>query len=609
MVANAVRLCRADTGLLLRREADGYRVAAEQGMGQPLVDYLAARGLAPGRDTASGRALLERRVVRLADNAAEPGYDPAVLTVSANRSLLAVPLLRDGEPVGVITVGRERVEPFDDRLVDLVQTFADQAVIAIENARLFQELQDRQCELEERNTTLQETLEQQTGMADVLRIISQAPTDLGAVLAAILEAAVRLCDAADGNIHRVEGDQLLIEAYHTAPGVVPVVPEQGTVITSQLRGDRRQPPPRPLSTRSVWARAVREGRVVHVQDITSDEGADYDPEFIERDRRQDTRTLLAAPMLRDGRAIGVVLVRRRGASRPFTDREIALVETFTDQAVIAIENARLFRELEERNQALQEALEQQTATADVLQVIASSPTDLPKVLDAIAATAARLFGCRNARIRLAEDGHLRIVADHGDERVGAPAVGDREPLDPGDFNGRAVLEGRPIHLPDSEALAEYEDEFPVTAAQTRRLAALSPGPDWRISRLAVPLLLRGEPIGVITVRRSYEVGPFTATADHAHRVLRRPGRHRPRERPAVPGAPGATGAADGHGGGAGGHQPGAHRPAAGAGHDRHQRRAALRRAECHHSPSGGRCVARCGERRVRNASGGRAPAA
>ena len=206
LVANAVRLCRADTGLLLRREADGYRVAAEQGMGRPLIDYLAERGLAPGRDTASGRALLERRVVRLADNAAEPGYDPAVLEVSANRSLLAVPLLRDGEPAGVITVGRERVEPFDDRLVGLVQTFADQAVIAIENTRLFQELQ-------ESNRTLTEALEQQTATAEVLAAISRAPTDLQQVLDTIADSAARLCGTERAVIVLVEGD-----AYRSVAG-------------------------------------------------------------------------------------------------------------------------------------------------------------------------------------------------------------------------------------------------------------------------------------------------------------------------------------------------------------------------------------------------------
>ena len=480
LVANAVRLCRADTGLLLRREADGYRVAAEQGMGRPLIDYLAERGMAPGRDTASGRALLERRVVRLADNAAEPGYDPAVLEVSANRSLLAVPLLRDGEPAGVITVGRERVEPFDDRLVGLVQTFADQAVIAIENTRLFQELQ-------ESNRTLTEALEQQTATAEVLAAISRAPTDLQQVLDTIADSAARLCGTERAVIVLVEGD-----AYRSVAG------RGGGDRWATLSGKEAPSVPLARARDGVPGRAIADGVVVHVPDLAAVpvEELPAGPA-----RATGTRTLLAVPLLRRGEAIGAIRLQRPpGEVRPFTDRQIALVETFADQAVIAIENARLFSELQASNRTLAEALEQQTATAEVLAAISRAPTDLQQVLDTIADSAARLCGTDRALIFRVEGDTFRSVAGLGSDgrRSTLESGGRTNPLaEARDHpSGRAIADGAVVHLPDLAAVPEAE----LAAVQPRALGLRT--------MLAVPMLRQGVAIGAITLNRR-EVRPFT----------------------------------------------------------------------------------------------------
>src|SRR5262249_39920807 len=264
------------------------------------------------------------------------------------RTLLASPLLRDDVAVGVIVIRRTEVRPFTDAQMKLLQTFADQAVIAIENVRLFNETK--------------EALEQQTATSEVLRVIASSPTDVQPVFAAVLTSAARLCDALDGTMFRVDGDVLRLAAHEGPIASDPV----GT--------------PRSLASSTPSARAVLEGTTIHVADLQAEIGK-Y-PEGSAFARALNFRTVLSVPLLRADGAIGAITIRRVEV-RPFTNRQVELLKTFADQAVIAIENVRLFTELQEKNKALttahaqvSEALDQQTATSEILRVISQSPTDV-----------------------------------------------------------------------------------------------------------------------------------------------------------------------------------------------------------------------------------------
>ena len=456
LAESACKLCEADASVIWRPDGDVFKVAAM--FGQSPAHKAAIRQLVirPGRDTCTGRTLLEGRTVHIRDAALDPEYNvPDVLNVAGNRAMLGVPLLREGAPIGVLVLTRSVARPFTEQQIALATTFADQAVIAIENVRLFNE------------TT--EALEQQTATSEILRVISSSPTDIQPVLDTVAECAARLCGSSDVEIFRRDGDRLRLVAHH---GLIPTGPV-GEFTLPLVRG-------------SVNGRATLTGQTVHIADVQTE--ANEFPVTSEFSRQQGSRTQLVVPMLREGVAIGTISLRRTAVGL-FTERQVALLQTFADQAVIAIENVRLFTETKE-------ALEQQTATSEILRVISQSQTDVQPVFDTIAAAALKL--CRaNSAVVLTFDGELlQLAALANVSPEGADAVRRRYPMPPGRKNAasRAILTRSIVAIPDVLEDPDYAIRADLLAAGFR-------------SVLSVPLMREESPIGAITVVRP-EPGPF-----------------------------------------------------------------------------------------------------
>ena len=358
MLASATRICDATFGAMLLRDGDAYRRVALHNAPQKFFEYsnktpILRPGMAPGVD----RVIHTRQVVHIPDLEAENPNEPIVKFGGA-RTILGVPMLKENEAIGVIGIYRQEVRPFSDKQIKLVQNFAAQAVIAIENARLLNELRQR-------TTDLTEALEQQTATSDVLQVISSSPGDLQPVFASMLENAVRICDATFGNIYRYDGEALHIVATHNTP---PAFAE-----------DRRRSPYRPYP-QSPIGHMVAAKTVVHISDVTAEEvyKAQHDPVAVSAVELGGIRTLLGVPLLNKGEMIGAFFLSRQEV-RLFTDKQIELVTNFAAQAVIAIENTRLLNELRQRTDDLTEALQQQTATSEVLKTISASPSDLQPV--------------------------------------------------------------------------------------------------------------------------------------------------------------------------------------------------------------------------------------
>jgi GAF domain-containing protein len=460
---NAGRICGMPDVAIFRTEDDGYRIVATYGS----APVQAAGEIRPlDRGSVAGRAMVDRQIIHIHDVRAVQDDFWRVRTGAVPeglRTLLAIPLVRESTPIGAIVMRRTEVQPFTEKQIALLKTFADQAVIAIENVRLFKELQ-------ERNRDLTEALEQQTATSEILRVIASSPTDVQPVLAVVAESAARLCEAADANIYRIEDEGYRLVASYGSM----VIPVRDTV--------------RPLIRGLPPGRAMIDRDVVHIVDLMSPEAQAEFPEAWSFNQVARLRTVLAAPLLREGVAIGAIFIRSTEV-RPFSEKHIALLKTFADQAVIAIENVRLFKELNERNTELREALEHQTATSKILGVIASSPTDVQPVLDVVAESAARLCDAFNTVVYRVVGDDLHVVAQYGP----IPAPARILPMSRGLPTGRAVIDRQAIHVHD--ITAEIETEFPQSPSR------LTGKPSTTRTILAMPLLREGVSIGAIVIRR------------------------------------------------------------------------------------------------------------
>ena len=374
--------------------------------------------------------MLERRTVHIEDCMADPEYRWAESQrLGKYRTMLGVPLLREGVPLGIIGMWREEVRPFTEKQIELVTTFADQAVIAIENVRLLQELQSR-------NREVTEALEQQTATSEVLNVIAHSPVELEPVYEAILANTKRLCEANIAALFLYDGGGLSTAASY------------GT--TQEFAEHLKHSRPRP-SRDTTTRLAALEQRTVHVPDLLSDPA--FSPEPRELYEKENVRTVLSVPMLREDKLIGVITTWRREV-RPFSDKQVALVKTFADQAVIAIENVRLFQEIQERTRELQLSLEEVRALSEVSRAVSSS-LDLRQVLDAVAGYAVNLSksdGCGVFEFNPTRQA-FDVVASHNLSSAFLGAI-HTTTIDLGKTTiGQAAESGQPIQVPDMTARA------------------------------------------------------------------------------------------------------------------------------------------------------------
>jgi GAF domain-containing protein len=469
VLANATRLCEASYGVMWLREGDAFRSAAIHGSLPPAyIERWRSGTLAyPTQDSPLARIVQTRKAVQISDLRESRAYldrDPllvAAVEVASIRTLLLVPMFKEDELSGAIAIYRREVRPFAERQIELVSNFAKQAVIAIENTRLLKELR--------------ESLQQQTATADVLKVISRSTFDLQPVLDTLVSSACRLCEADIGTVRYQDGSTYRLAADHGC--------------TPEWRDHLARQSPKP-DRGTIFGRTIVDGGTVNIPDVLAD------PEFtrLAAQKMMGFRAALGVPLIREGRVFGVVSLLRF-APRSFTEKQTELVETFADQAVIAIENVRLFDEVNARTEDLRESLQQQTATAEVLKVISRSAFDLQTVLQTLVESAARLCDADKATITRQKDGVFFRAETYGfsDEFVSyirtVPVVPER-----GSAGGRALLEGIVVHIPDVQADAEY------TLTEAQRLG------DFR-TILSVPMLREGVPIGVIGLTRS-EARPF-----------------------------------------------------------------------------------------------------
>jgi GAF domain-containing protein len=476
IVRSAARLCDGTFCNLTRFDGELLHQVASHNFTPEALEFTRPRYPRPlTREHGGSRAILDRAVCHIADVESEPGYDLSLARAIGFRSLLAVPMFREVHPIGAIAVARAARGPFSAKQIELLETFAAQAVIAIENVRLFTELQEKNRALTEAHAQVTEALEQQTATADVLKVISRSTFDLKPVLETLTESAVRLCGADKGFIVRPDGDLYRTAVAYGATPEFTQIMQQNPVLPSRT---------------SATGRAVLERRAIHISDVLAD--PEYD--WATGQRGEEIRTILAVPMLREATVVGVIVIWRSEV-QPFGDKQIELVRTFADQAVIAIENVRLFTELEARNRDLSEALDRQTATSELLKVISRSTFDLQPVLDTVAENAVKLCGAERAFVLRFDGELLRSVATYNASRELTDFI-EQHPIAPGRHTtvARAALERRTVHIHDITTDPEYS--YGVTQIEPVRTV------------LGIPMLRGDDLLGVIGIYR-HEVRPFS----------------------------------------------------------------------------------------------------
>jgi GAF domain-containing protein len=467
IVDTARHLCGTETSTIFLLKEGRFHIAAASGAIPEYLEFLRKNPIALDQaGSSTSRAAREKHTVHIPDIAADPEFGQGPMGVGQRRALLSVPLMREGTAIGVITMRQSHLTPFTERQIEVVQTFADQAVIAISNVRLFEEVQAR-------TRDLSESLQQQTATADVLKVISRSAFDLQAVLDTLISSAVELSGAFGGTICLREGDGY---RYLATSGM-----EDG--FKRFLLGH----PPTP-GLASAAGRVLLSAKVESIPDVLED--PDYLLPVYELNK---TRSVVGVPLLRNDNVEGALVLNRTEPGL-FTARQIELVQTFADQAVIAIENARLFDEVQAKTRELTEALTYQTGSSNILSVIASSPTDVAPVLKAIVESACELCEADDALVVLKDGDHLVFKAQHGS----IPVVWHRQPVNRQWAAGRAVVDRMPIHVHD--LLAPEGEGFPDAREFARRTNVRTV--------LSVPLLRENESIGSIVLRRT-DVQPFS----------------------------------------------------------------------------------------------------
>jgi GAF domain-containing protein len=471
MLEKGVQLCEASFGLLMTYDGECFHTVALHGVPEAYAAFL-REPIRPAPQNGLGRLLSDERLIHIADITADDAYrlgDPlrvATADLGGSRTHLVVPLLKDSSVLGVIVAYRQEVRPFTEKQIALLQNFAAQAVIAMENARLI--------------TETREALEQQTATAAILRVISNSPTDVQPTFDAIVASAATLCEAEFSAVVRFEDGLLHLVATNNLSA------NEAAAFYSLF--------PRPPQPNFVLGRAFLEGRPVQFEDVLAD--ADYDARIRQvLQSKLGYRTFMAVPILRAGVPIGVVGCGRRRV-QPFTTNQIDLLNTFAEQAAIALDNVRLFNELSARNRDLTEALEYQTATSDVLKIISQSGANIEPVLQTVVEMAARLCEADKAVVGHLSDGLYRMGASVGfseeykDYRSRSPI-----PLDGGTAIGRMILDRRAVHIEDAAADPDYTDSVARDLGQFRTV-------------LSVPMKREEAVVGGIFLARS-RVEPFT----------------------------------------------------------------------------------------------------
>ncbi|HET9688977.1 MAG TPA: GAF domain-containing protein, partial [Pseudolabrys sp.] len=479
MLRNATRLCGAEFSLLYLSEGDVFRTVSLYGVPPAFAEQRRLNPvLHPSPGTALGRVLATKQMAYIPDVMAEPAYqnDPlrraTFLNLAGARTVVCVPMLKDNEVVGAISIYRQEVRSFTEKQIELLENFAAQAVIAIENTRLLNELRQR-------TNDLSEALEQQTATSEVLKVISSSPTNVQPVFDSIAENAVRLCDGQFSFVVRFDGKAM---EFASCWGLS----TEGLATFQSIL-------PMPASEDTAAGRAILRRAVVEIPDVWAD--CSYGARSQGLAKAVIYRSIAAVPLLQESNPIGAIAVARANAGS-FPKRQIALLQAFADQAVIAIENVRLFDEVQARTRELSESLQQQTATADVLKVISRSTFDLRAVLDTLVKSAVRICRAEKGNVALLRDDTIEYIAQDGfppDFLEYMKALHLK--VQRGSVSGRAALEGKIVHVPDVLA----DPEFVLLDAQ--KVGGFR-------TALGVPLMREGIPIGTMFLARAM-VEPFT----------------------------------------------------------------------------------------------------